>query len=42
MKTKDEHDDGRDDRNLSLIVLHGELDGDDEALPVLSGLLGER
>jgi hypothetical protein len=42
MKTKDEHDDGGNDENLSLLVLHGELDCDDEALPVLSGLLGER
>jgi hypothetical protein len=36
----DERRGGGDDGDLGLPVLHGELDGDVEALPVLGGLLG--
>ena len=37
----DERRGGGHDRDLGLPVLHGELDGDAEALPVLGGLLGD-
>lgn len=37
----DERGGGWDHRDLGLTVLHGELDGDAEALPVLGGFLGD-